>query len=319
MATKSTKETRIERLNQIQEERKQKALNSVNTALEKMVKQRAKINFQTVAREANVSVSYLYKYPEIKTRIAEIRNQQSVMPRPRMSEPTSNKSHQKIVNRLKNRIKQLEREVTELKKLNQGLAGQVYRVSELEAMVERQRKQIENLESRLKDCLSQQQIYPAVDASKVTPISKAKTKKSGITDQITSELNLLGIKLTSTLKKTINAADEQTVLNAIEALKEALEKDDIRSPGGWLKSAIEGGWVKNEVLQKQEKSPYPKEFEQWYKKAVEVGFVLDLPLNYLNLDRHNQPLVKIDLPCSFAPYTQMPWREAKAQMERLNR
>ena len=50
MATESTKETRIERLNQVQEERKQKALNSVNTALERMVKLGAKINFQTVAR-----------------------------------------------------------------------------------------------------------------------------------------------------------------------------------------------------------------------------------------------------------------------------
>lgn len=319
MATKSTKETRIERLNQVQEERKQKALKSVNTALEKMVKQGAKINFQTVAREANVSVSYLYKYPEIKTRIAEIRNQQSVMPRPRMSEPTSNKSHQKIVNRLKNRIKQLEREVTELKKLNQGLAGQVYRVSELEAMVERQRRQIEDLETRLKECMETKQVVKTTKERKVTPISQAKTKKSDINNQIKSELKTLGIKLTTTLRSTINAADEQTVVNAIEALKEALEKDDIKSPGGWLKSAIEGGWVKNKTLQMQEKSPYPEEFTEWYEIAVEAGFVLDIPINHLNLDGHNHPLVKVDKPSSFAPYTQMPWREAKAEMESLNR
>ncbi len=128
-------------------------LERVNRAIDRMVEQGAKINFSTVAKEANVSVSYLYKYPEVKVRIAELRNQQSVMPRPRMAEPSSNKSHQRIVNRLKARIKQLEGEVKELKKINEGLAGRVYKVSELEAMVERQRKHIEDLESRLKDSI----------------------------------------------------------------------------------------------------------------------------------------------------------------------
>lgn len=47
----------------------------------------------------------------------------------------------------------------------------------------------------------------------------------------------------------------------------------------------------------------------------EAGFVLDIPINHLNLDGHNQPLVKVDKPSSFAPYTQMPWREAKEDME----
>jgi hypothetical protein len=247
-ATPETKEARIENLNKVQAERKQQALERVNQALERMVERGTKINFSTVAQEANVSVSYLYKYPEVKVRIAELRNQQSVMLRPRMAEPSSNKSHQKIVNRLKERIKSLSGEITELKRINQGLAGRVYRISELEAMVERQRKHIEDLESRLKDSMAQEQPFPIAD-SKVTSISSA--GKSGISSRIKSELESLGIKLNSTLTKKIKASTEDNVLAAIDALKDQLKRSEVKNPGGWLARAIEGGWTKAESLLQQ--------------------------------------------------------------------
>ena len=253
MTDNSIKEERIARLNQIQEERKHQALDKVNQALESMKKAGAKINFQTVAKEANVSVSYLYKYPEIKTRIAEIRNQQSVMPRPRMAEPSSNKSHKKIVSRLKSRIKQLEAELTETKKLNQGLAGRVYRVSELEGMVERQRKHIEDLEARLFDCMNGKQSTPASTSEKVTPISKK--RKLQISDEIKSELETLEIELNPTLTKTIKAASQETVFDAIEALKDQLTRRDVPNPGGYLNDAIKGGWTKSKAITQQSNKP----------------------------------------------------------------
>ncbi len=256
MADNTIKEERINRLNQIQEERRQQASLKVNQALEIMKESGAKINFQTVAKEANVSVSYLYKYPEIKTRIAEIRNQQSVMPRPRMAEPSSNKSHQKIVSRLKSRIKKLEVELTETKKLNQGLAGRVYRVSELEGMVERQRKHIEDLEARLSDCMNNKQLLPANTSAKVTPISSK--RKLQISNEIESELKALEIELNSTLTKTIKAASEQTVLEAIEALKDQLTKQDIPNAGGWLNKAIKEEWTKSKTLHSVSAKPEQK-------------------------------------------------------------
>ena len=256
MADNTIKEKRISRLNQIQEERKQQALEKVNQALEKMKKSGAKINFQTVAKEANVSVSYLYKYSEIKTRVAEIRNQQSVMPRPRMAEPSSNKSHQKIVTRLKSRIKQLETELTETKKLNQGLAGRVYRVSELEGMVERQRKRIEDLEARLSNCIKGKQSTSATTPEKVTPISKK--RKSQINDEIKSELEALEIELNPTLTKTIKAASRKTVVDAIEALKDQLTRRDVPNPGGYLNDAIKGGWTKSKAIAQQSNKPEQK-------------------------------------------------------------
>jgi Family of unknown function (DUF6262) len=273
MTDNNIKEERIARLNQIQEERKQQALEKVNQALEGMKEPRTKINFQTVAKQANVSVSYLYKYPEIKTCIAEIRNQQSVMPRPRMAEPSSNQSHQKIVSRLKSRIKQLEVELTETKKLNQGLAGRVYRVSELEGMLERQRKHIEDLETRLSHCMKGKQSSPASASAKVTSISEKrrstadgfpsagncdKKRRSQISDEIKSELEALEIELNPTLTKTIKAASPETVVGAIEALKDQLTRRDVPNPGGYLNDAIKGGWTQSKAIIQQSNKPEQK-------------------------------------------------------------
>lgn len=237
------KQARIDTLTKVQAERKEQALTKVNQALERMTEQGKKINFQTVAQEANVSVSYLYKYPEVKARIAEIRNQQSVIPRPRQSEPASVKSHQVIVSRLKGRIHQLEKELTDLRKINEGLAGRVYRLSELEALCERQSKRIKDLEERLK---ADPASIPE-DHAKVTPIDKGETK--GITDRIKDKLDRLGIKLNSTLTRRIKTADEQTVLNALTALEEAMGSGNIRNAGGFLVQAITEGWAKEDPPQ----------------------------------------------------------------------
>ena len=173
-----------------------------------------------------------------------------------MAEPSSNKSHQKIVSRLKSRIKQLETELTETKKLNQGLAGRVYRVSELEGMVERQRKHIEDLEARLSDCMNNQESVPANTSAKVTSISKK--RKSQISNEIKSELEALEIELNSTLSQTIKAATEETILNAIEALKDQLTKQDIPNAGGWLNKAIKEGWTKSETTHQKSNKPEQK-------------------------------------------------------------
>jgi hypothetical protein len=234
------KQARIDTLTKVQAERREQALVKVNQALERMTEQGKKINFQTVAQEANVSVSYLYKYPEVKVRIADIRNQQSVIPRPRQPEPASVKSHQVIVSRLKGRIQQLEKELTDLRKINEGLAGRVYRLTELEALCDRQSKRIKDLEERLKA----DPAPIADDHPKVTPIDKGKTR--GITDRIKDELERLGIKLNSTLTRKIKKAEEETVLNALAVLEEAMGSGKVRNVSGFLVQAISQGWTKED-------------------------------------------------------------------------
>ena len=79
-----------------------------------------------------------------------------------------------------------------------------------------------------------------------------------ISQPVQDELDKLKIKLNPTLIKIIKSKSEATVLEAIEALKEQLQKADIPNPGGWLNKAIKEEWVVEKGIAKQE-SPRPQE------------------------------------------------------------
>jgi Family of unknown function (DUF6262) len=243
MNNEEAKESRIKILNQKQAARREDAAGRVHKAIERLQKTNAKINFHTVAREANVSVSYLYKYPETTQRIAELRSQQGSFPKPSVAKPNSS-AQDKIAALLKERVARLEKENKELKCENKALAGQLDRLHLLNDQVERQAQRIEDLECQLPDKQS---------VSNVTPISV--NKKTTIDKEIKSELNSLGIDLNSTLTKTIQSATKSTVLAAIELFKEQLNKTDIRDPGAWLNRAITDGWVKPELIQQDSSRP----------------------------------------------------------------
>ena len=245
MSNSDTKQARVDNLQQVQAARKEDSADRVFKAIERLQKINGKINFTTIAKEANLSVSYLYKYPEIKQRIAEVRNKQRSFPTSPVAQPNSS-STGKIITRLKQKIQQLENENKELKRKHEALAGQVYRVHYLQEQVERQQQIIEGLQGKLKG--------EQLD-SKVTPISSK--RKTTIDEQIQSELDSLDIGLNPTLTKTIKSANESTVLAAIEAFKEQLSKKDIPNPEGWLNKAIKEGWTKPElVLQTSSKPEY---------------------------------------------------------------
>ncbi|MDJ0574552.1 MAG: DUF6262 family protein [Xenococcaceae cyanobacterium MO_234.B1] len=260
-----TRESRINTLKETQEARKEDAKNRVYQAIERLQKLNAKINFHTISREAQVSVSYLYKYPELKQHIAELRSKQNSLPIKPVAKANST-SHGKVVTRLQEKIKKLEDENQELKRKCEALAGQVYRVHHLQAQVERLQQENENLRTKL----GEQEI-----ATKVTPIDKKRRStangfpstgdcdkerksKSAIPDNIQSDLDELGIELNTTLTKTIKSATEKTILDAIEALKYQLTKQDIPNAGGWLNKAIKEGWTKPEITIQQSTKPEQK-------------------------------------------------------------
>lgn len=109
--------------------------------------------------------------------------------------------------------------------------------------------------------------------SKVAPLEKKRAEKFEISGKIQSELASLDIKLNSTLKKVIKSAPEETVLIAIEALKQAITAGNIERPGGWLKRAIEECWQPNESLQKIENKQHII-FNQWFELARAKGLVV---------------------------------------------
>ena len=250
MSNKDTKETRIETLRTTQKQRQEDARNRVYKAIERLQKLNAKINFHTIAREAQVSVSYLYKYPEIKQQIAELRSKQNSLPVKPVAKPNST-SHGKVVTRLQEKIKKLEAENKELKRKCEALAGQVYRSHHLQAQIDRLQERNNNLSSKL----GEQEI-----AKKVTSIDKKRKSRPAVSEDVESELDSLGITLNPTLNKTIKAATEDTVLTAVEALKDQLTKQDIPNPGGWLNKAIKEGWTKAESISKPTNTPPQSKF-----------------------------------------------------------
>ena len=246
----STRESRVNTLKETQEARKQDSKNKVYHAIERLQKLNAKINFHTVAREAQVSVSYLYKYPEIKQHIAELRSQQNSLPVKPIAKSNST-TQGKVITRFQKKIKKLEKENQELKRKCEALAGQVYRVHHLQSQVERLQQQNDDLRAKLGG--------PEI-AKKVTSIDKKRKSKSQITDNIQSKLDNLGISINSTLAKTIQTTTEETVLAAIEALQDQLARNNITNPGGWLNESIKKGWTKPESFCVQPTAPQSRVF-----------------------------------------------------------
>ncbi|BDA70004.1 hypothetical protein CAL7716_080090 [Calothrix sp. PCC 7716] len=265
MSKDDIKQTRINNLKEAQASRKEDSLNRVNQALKHLAHRKEKINFYTVAKQAKVSVAYLYKYPEIKQRIAEIRNTQSSMPREELKS-TSEVSQTKIVARIKERIHQLESENKELKRKNEVLAGQVYRVHQLQEQIERQNSTIQDLEKQLNECKTFN------TKSKVTPIKKKRYHNNKVTDeQIKSELTALNIQINSTLSKLIECTTKEIVLNAIDCLKGALATTKVKNPAGFLAEAIKNAWNKN---QNNSDILEPEIFHQWFSIAQSQGLVV---------------------------------------------
>jgi hypothetical protein len=253
MSSSDTKEARIKTLTDTQSARKQQTLEKVYKAINRLQKIGAKINFQTIAKEANVSVPYLYKYPELKAHIAQLRSQQSSMPsNPNVKPPVTAKAHSQVIERLKKRIHELEKDNAELKRKNEALAGQVYRVHSLQEQVERQKEIIEMNENRLKE-LSQQ-----TDNSKVIPLVK---QSQTINAHVLEELKKVEIQLNDNLTQIILAATLSDVLAAIEYYKYEQKRTSIDNPGGWLARAIKGRWKKPENLQQIQKSENSPQLE----------------------------------------------------------
>jgi Family of unknown function (DUF6262) len=236
-----SKDIQISNLKAAAQKKKEEALSKTELAIKQIIKQGKKINMSVVAAHANVSVSYLYKYPEIRQRIQQLRDQQ-VVPARSVNYSATNASNQVIATQLRSRIKQLEVEVKELRLINESLAGQLHEFMGYQAQVEHLQSQNIELQNSLDSIKKQQRSIPS---SRKRSNLYPKNKKPEVSLQIKLELRALGIKLTSTLRCTINSATEIAVLNAIEALKQVSLTENIRNPGGWLKCAIEGGWVKN--------------------------------------------------------------------------
>jgi len=144
-------DAKIAALKTAAEEKKQRAAESLEKAIHKLAQENKPITFAEVAREAGLSVSYLYKYPEIKERI-EILRKQLKADKPTTAQKASDNSKTVIIYQLRERIKQLEAEVIGLRRVNEGIAGRLYHLQGADDLAERLKVENESLKQQLDEC-----------------------------------------------------------------------------------------------------------------------------------------------------------------------
>lgn len=281
------KEQRIAKLNAVQQQRKQDCIDRTEKAIYKLLQNNERVSFGAIARIANVSVSYLYKYPELKERIQDICNQQVKNTR-KLTRPqtASEKSKQVIIKQLRERINSLEWEKKELKKQNEKMTGELYKIGikldlfdRVKQETVRQAEEIENLKAELEDTKNELSAYQSklVESNpKVTPINQ---KLKPVTDiqidnDLKAKLSNLGIRLNSTLKKIITSSTQQKVDNAISAVEEYLATDKkVKSKAGLLRIAIEEVWKPNLTDEERQLAQITDTFSEWFKLAKDQGII----------------------------------------------
>ncbi|EJR99268.1 DUF6262 family protein [Bacillus mycoides] len=102
-------------------------LSKVDQAIQILIKNKEKINFNSVSITAGVSKSYLYNHLDIRERIDKLREQQKRLPSPKQVKYEITDTNKDILLAAKNkRIKQLEDENKRLKKELMHLRGKIY-------------------------------------------------------------------------------------------------------------------------------------------------------------------------------------------------
>lgn len=98
------------------EDKKQKTKQKVENTIRDMIKQKEKINFNSVSAKSGVSKPFLYKYSEIKTRIETLRKQEEKLDSPnQVKRNMTEHSKDVVIASLRKKVKQLEEEKQKLK------------------------------------------------------------------------------------------------------------------------------------------------------------------------------------------------------------
>ncbi len=284
----NSKEKRLARLDAVQQQRKQDCFDRTEKAISKLLQNNERISFGAVARIANVSVSYLYKYEELKERIQDIRNQQVKNAR-KLTRPqtASEKSKQVVIKQLRERINNLEWEKKELKKQNEKMAGELYQIGikldlfdRVSNQTVRQAEEIKLLKSELEKTISEldnckSQLLES--NPKVTSINsklKQSDKLQEISDELRTKLSELDVRFNATLKKIILTKTQQQVDNAVSAVEEYIATGKkVDSKAGLLRTALEENWIPNLTEEDRQLSQINDTFSEWFNLAKEQGIV----------------------------------------------
>lgn len=235
--------------------KRQKSFEKLEQGIQKLLKEQKPINFNSIAEASGLIRGWLYKESDVKVRIIQLREQSERNQKKPSKHKPSDTSKDSLIKTLRTRLKKVESENQGLKKQLEIVYGQMSFGKEQEKKINRLEAENASLKNRLYAPVSND--APDLKVVSLDPLP-------GISERIKNELESLGINLTSTLAKKIQTRSEETVLTAIDALKEQIDLEIVRRPGAWLAKAVTDGWKPNEAIG----GTNPKDaFEEWYELA----------------------------------------------------
>ncbi|MBD2505190.1 DUF6262 family protein [Anabaena azotica] len=134
------------------------ALERTEQGINQLLKEGKTVTFKAVSEIADVSTAWLYKEPDIKTRIEFLRENSIDNKSFCTKNKASEESKASIVKTLKERIKKLEAENRELRDHIEVVSGELIRISSLEMQIVSLKSENASLKEQLDACSEQSNI-----------------------------------------------------------------------------------------------------------------------------------------------------------------
>ncbi len=233
------REKQAEVLRRTQAKRKEQKKEQVLKAIAEIQKQKKPLTFKNIATVAGCSISYLYKWDEIKAYIHQLQqNQETTLNS--LEEDSKHRPHSlKTLHQVaKDKIRSLEAEIKELKHQNEILRGHVAEIYEI-------RDENKRLLTHLRELTSPNPASKVVSIT--TPIKEKKANSTPTVtnndteESIVNSIKALGVKVSKKLRAEIASRDLEKVKLSIEAFKQYQDNHDVKSQEACLLSMISSG------------------------------------------------------------------------------
>ena len=279
------KNKRITALKNAAEEKRQICSSATDKAIKKLMNTNKPLTIANVAREAGVSTSYIYKYPELKERIQSLKSQQHF--HPRSGKKASDNSKNTIIYNLKDEIKRLRKDLTESKQANQILLGKIYDYQNNQSIIERlkadnnkQAKQLQELQAQFNETCQELESYKNLIVKTNPKVTSLTSKieqardKNYTDDEVKDKLSQIGARITASLNKILKSKSKREIINAISAVEEYIATGKkVKSKAGLLRKALEENWMPNLTNEERKISQVTDSFSEWFLLAKKEGIV----------------------------------------------
>ena len=228
------REKQAEVLRRTQAKRKEQKKEQVLKAIAEIQKQKKPLTFKNIATVAGCSISYLYKWDEIKAYIHSLQHQKQTTINP-IEENNKHRPHSlKTLHEVaKQRIRDLEATIRELKHQNEKLRGHVTEIYEVRDENERLRTQLRELISPA----SSSKVIP-IQASAKNQTSSSPPEAEDSTNSTIESIIELGLKVGNKLKEEIANHEPEQVQLSIKAFKQYRNNHEVKSQEACLLSMI---------------------------------------------------------------------------------